>query len=169
MLAQCKFSIFVPDRSAPGPFGTVVLTPQEMDVYDGYYRYFAATTQLQNNDKILRYTYKLISNEFGTTIHTCEVKFSGGRQLDRGYELFCSNRMRLFSSGFPSYVSYSQKDDFNLNENNVGWYRLELEVEDMAGNIGVYKSCKALRVYSIWSYYVNSSMRALNQDFDSCG
>jgi hypothetical protein len=146
-----------------------VLAPREMDVYDGYYRYFSATTQLKNSDKIKRYTYKLISNEFGSILHTCEVVFSNGRQLETNYELLCSNRMRLFSSGFPSYVNYSAKDDSGLSDKNVGWYRLELEVEDMAGNVGKFKSCKALRVYSIWSFYPSSSMKAVNESYESCG
>ena len=166
---QCDFNIFVPDRSAPGPFGDVVLAPREMDVYDGYYRYFSATTQLRNSDKIKRYTYKLISNEFGSILHTCEVVYSNGRQLETNYELLCSNRMRLFSSEFPSYVNYSAKDDPGLSDKNVGWYRLELEVEDMAGNVGKFKSCKALRVYSIWSFYPSSSMKAVNESYESCG
>jgi hypothetical protein len=77
--------------------------------------------------------------------------------------------MRLFSSDFPSYVNYSQRDATGSIYDNAGWYRLELEVEDMAGNIGRYKSCKALRVYSVWSYYPSSSMKSLNENYESCG
>ena len=77
--------------------------------------------------------------------------------------------MRLFSSNFPSYVVYSDRNNSQLSSNNVGWYRLELEVEDMAGNVGLYKSCKALRVYQIWSYYPKFSMSSLNQSYEDCG
>lgn len=164
---QCSFNIFVPDRSAPGPFGTVLMRPVEMDRYDGYTT-FEATTQLLNDDIIKRYTYKLISNEFNDEIFKCEVSFSSGKEIKYGTELYCSKYMRLFSSSFPSYVSYSQRDDSGLSSNNVGWYRLELEVEDMAGNIGLYKSCQALRVYQIWSYYPKFSMSPLNQSYNDC-
>lgn len=168
---QCGFNIFVPDRSPPGPFGTVLLTPREMDLGDAYSRAtFRATTQLKNADKIKRFTYKLISNEFNELLFSCEISFTNGRELAANTELYCyKSSMRLSSSDIPSYVDYSLRGDEGLSNRNVGWYRLELEVEDMAGNIGRYVSCKALRVYEYWPRYPTYSMTSLNQDYGSCG
>jgi len=168
---QCGFNVFVPDRSPPGPFGTVLLTPREMDLRDGYFwATFEATTQLKNADKIKRYSYKLISNEFNELLFTCEITYPNGKNLAANTELSCyKSSMRLNESDIPSYVEYSLRGDEGLSNNNVGWYRLELEVEDMAGNIGRYTSCKALRVYRFWSSFPSSTMKSLNQDYGSCG
>ena len=39
----------------------------------------------------------------------------------------------------------------------------------MAGNIGRFTSCKALRVYRSWSRFPSSTMTSLNEDYGSCG
>ena len=154
---SCNSQVDIPEKIAPDLGTLEVYGSYDWDGYDGKYaphqstgylpdRTFRVRTYLLNEDSLKSIQFTLTPHEaIGTIFLTCDLSFDQNTIYPSGYAITCvvdypNNEVKRF-------VPYNK-----TSRQWQGWYRLDIRLEDVNGNINNLQYCKALRVVGGYQY-----------------